>query len=138
MRNIEISTEVFVLIWAKRIDGEENENSILIRILGGKNPLAAGSVDRVDGRKRRSEVKWRDDVVAALKKLGGEASLAEIYDCVRSIRKAGSRTLPVSTDAVIRRELENNSSDSESFTGNFDLFYSVDGIGSGIWGLKKT
>lgn len=79
---------------------------------------------------------WRDDIVDGLKRLGGEADLGEIYRVVRDIRKKAGRTLPASTDAVIRRELENNSSDSESFTAQRDLFRSVNGIGGGRWALR--
>jgi hypothetical protein len=40
--------------------------------------------------------------------------------------------------AIVRRELEYNSSDSESYQGRHDLFYSVKGIGEGVWGLRET
>ena len=83
-----------------------------------------------------TKVLWRDDIVDALQRLGGEADLAEIYAKVEQIREATGRTLPDSTDAVIRRELENNSSDSESFTGHRNLFRSVNGIGGGRWALR--
>lgn len=33
-RPIDISTDVFAAIWAKRMDGEESENAILRRLLG--------------------------------------------------------------------------------------------------------
>lgn len=77
-------------------------------------------------------VKWRDDVVAALEDIGGKGTLSEIYDAVRKRRQT---KLPKTWEAVVRRELEYNSSDSESFQGRFDLF-SSDGIGTGIWSLR--
>jgi predicted restriction endonuclease len=40
--------------------------------------------------------------------------------------------------AIVRRELEYNSSDSESYQGRYDLFYSVNGIGEGVWGLRES
>ena len=55
---------------------------------------------------------WRDTVAAALHQLGGRASLNEIYDVVEQIRE---QPLPASWRAVVRRELENNSADSQNF-----------------------
>ena len=76
---------------------------------------------------------WRDDVKAALSRLGGQGSLEEIY---AEVQRARSTNLPPSWQAIIRRELEYNSSDSDSYQHRFDIFFSVDGIGSGIWGLR--
>ncbi len=78
---------------------------------------------------------WRDDVYNALRNIGGKGSLAEIYDAVESLR---GDDLPNSFKAIVRRELEYNSSDSESHKERFNLFYSVQGIGSGIWGLREA
>lgn len=77
---------------------------------------------------------WRETVVNALETLGGKATLASIYDAVEQIRPG---PLPASWRAIVRRELEYNSSDSESFQGRFDLFYSVNGVGKGVWGLRS-
>ena len=76
---------------------------------------------------------WYEDVEQALRDLGGAAHLSSIYERVRVIR---SEPHPPSFEAIIRRELESNSSDSESFQGKRDIFESVDGIGSGVWGLR--
>ena len=38
---------------------------------------------------------------------------------------------------MIRATLELNSSDSEAFRSNEDLFYSVEGLGNGHWGLRN-
>ncbi len=78
--------------------------------------------------------KWRDDVEAALRSIGGQGTLSEIYEAVRSVRQGN---LPPSWQAIVRRELEYNSSDSDSHQKRFDLFYSVRGIGSGVWGLRE-
>jgi hypothetical protein len=79
---------------------------------------------------------WRDDVVEALRVLGGSSSLSSIYDAVRSLRIREGRSTPITLEAIVRRELEYNSSDSESYKKKHDLFYSVEGLGSGIWGLR--
>jgi hypothetical protein len=79
---------------------------------------------------------WRDDVKDALTSLGGKAPLAEIYKVVRQIRRTAGRRIPESLEAIVRRELEYNSSDSESYTGDRDWFTSVEGIGRGVWALR--
>lgn len=79
---------------------------------------------------------WRDDVEEAVQNLGGKAHLVRIYKEVEKIRRDRGASIPPSIEAVVRRELENNSSDSQSFTGRHDLFYSVDGLGGGVWGLR--
>lgn len=78
---------------------------------------------------------WTEDVVTGLENLNGIAPLADIYDELRNIRPEPH---PESFDAIIRRTLESNSSDSDAFQGRSDLFYSVDGIGGGVWGLRSA
>lgn len=39
--------------------------------------------------------------------------------------------------AGIRKNIEDHSSDSMNYKGKEDIFYSVGGIGSGEWGLRK-
>ena len=137
MRTIEISTDVFAAIWSRRAVGEQSEDQILRRLLGvacqeGEDIVVEASLPI--GKKAL----WREDVRNALEALGGRGHLSEIYRKVREIRLATGRSLPPSTDAIVRRELEYNSSDSESFTGNFDWFRSRSGIGSGEWELAKA
>ena len=78
---------------------------------------------------------WTEDVVTGLENLDGIAPLADIYSELRKIRPDPQ---PESFDAIIRRTLESNSSDSDAFQERSDLFYSVDGIGGGVWGLRST
>lgn len=134
MRTIEVSTDVFAKIWSHRSEGEENEDAILRRI------LAVRAVDFAQRKEKEGKdvrkILWRDDVWSALEKLGGSAPLVEIYRCVREIRRAEGRRVPASLDAIVRRELEYNSSDSESFTERYDWFRSVHGIGAGVWALR--
>ena len=75
---------------------------------------------------------WREDIVAALERLGGIAHLRDIYKEVSKIR-----TVPLTRtyEATIRQVIESHSSDSQVFTGK-DIFYSVEGLGGGIWGLR--
>lgn len=129
MRTIDVTTDVFAKIWSHRTEGEETENEILRRILG---LVSDKSESIATGR-----IRWRDDVRQALYVLGGESDLARIYAEVRKLRVAGERSVPVNYKAIVRRELEYNSSDSEAYTGKNDWFRSVGGIGSGLWALRK-
>ncbi len=77
---------------------------------------------------------WREDVETALRSIGGQGTLSQIYEAVRA---RVSRPLPATWQAIVRRELEYNSSDSESYQQRYDLFFSVRGIGAGVWGLRE-
>lgn len=79
---------------------------------------------------------WLSDVVATLSNLGGEAHYDDIYQEAEKVRKDRNAPWPKSAKAIIRRTLEEQSSDTKSFKGE-DLFYSVQGIGSGVWGLRS-
>lgn len=76
---------------------------------------------------------WLEDIVTALTNLGGKARYRELYPEIRRIRSAA---YPLRGDETIRRTIEEHSSDSEYFAGRGDIFYSVDGIGKGHWGLR--
>lgn len=79
--------------------------------------------------------KWIEDIVEALNSIGGEGKYQDIYSAVEKIR--GSSNLSKNWKAVVRSYIEKYSSDSESYNQKKDYFYSVDGIGKGIWGLKN-
>lgn len=83
-----------------------------------------------------SDGTWRDDVRTALITLGGRGRLENIYDATRRIRQQAGRSLPRTLEAVIRRTLEDHSSDSDNFRGT-DLFCLPDGKGAGLWGLRE-
>ena len=71
-------------------------------------------------------------VVKALQQLNGHAYLKDIYNNFPNIY---DKPLGENWKAVIRATLEINSSDSDAFKGK-DLFYSVEGLGNGHWGLR--
>lgn len=73
-------------------------------------------------------------MVEALRTIGGEGNLEEIYSAVEDIRSG--TPMPESWQAIVRRELEYNSSDSASWQKRLDLFRSVYGIGQGQWALR--
>lgn len=76
---------------------------------------------------------WLEDVEKALNELGGTGTYPQIYKKIRGIRK---EPLPKTWEAIVRRTIETNSRQSANFAGN-DLFYPVEGIGKGVWGLRK-
>jgi hypothetical protein len=135
MRPILVSTDVFSAVWSHRVAGEETEDEILRRLLVGGVSKTETQTDTGSRRERR-KVLWRDDVRTALQQLGGSAPLESIYRQVKEIRLRAGRRIPISIDAIVRRELEYNSSDSESYTRRYDWFYSVNGIGAGVWGIR--
>ena len=76
---------------------------------------------------------WLEDVITAYQRLGGVAHYSAVYEEIEKIRPE----LPESYKAIIRRTVETYSSDSEAFSGKEDIFYSVEGIGKGVWGLRS-
>lgn len=77
---------------------------------------------------------WLEDAVQALTNLGGIASLEDVYAEVRRIRpQPHIYALPASTRGAIAK----HSSDSAQYAGGPDLFFSVEGLGNGVWGLRS-
>ena len=151
MRTIEISNEIFGKIWSASVEGDESENDILARMFAEREFLAeveaepehvetktiqVKSHERTITIPRIGKITWIDDVALALDHIGGKGQLAEIYKSVRAIRSRGGRSLPPSTEAVIRKTLEENSSDSDAYKGGMDLFALPEGKGRGMWALR--
>lgn len=153
MREIQVDIDVFAAIWSHREPGEGTENAILRRIflidlptqrpVSAISPLGQNSLfeeksskkfDGVpaQGRIEIGKIRWVDDVRAALTILGGKASLEAIYKIVKERRSTSGRSVPRTLDAVIRRTLEDHSSDSANFRGD-DLFRLVS---RGEWALR--
>ena len=76
---------------------------------------------------------YKEAIIIALERLNGHAYLKDIYNLVEKIY---DKKLGKNWKAVVRATLETNSSDSEAFNGK-DLFYSVEGLGNGHWGLRN-
>ena len=77
---------------------------------------------------------WIEDTRLALKNLNKPSHLKDIYAEIESIRDVSSSD---SWQAITRRVLETNSSDSKVFDSKFDFFTNRD-IGKGIWELKNN
>jgi len=71
-----------------------------------------------------------ENLKKALKNLNGQGALKEIYSEYEKI--AGQVV-----ESTIRRTLQQYSSDSNVFLQKEDLFFSVAGIGKGVWGLRN-
>lgn len=79
---------------------------------------------------------YKEAIIQALKQLNGHAYLKDIYSAVAEILEVHNQPLVRTWKAVIRATLEINSSDSTLHRGE-DIFCSVDGIGTGHWGLRN-
>lgn len=75
---------------------------------------------------------WSDDITLALKNLNGIGHNQAIYQQIKLIKP----NLTGDWESVVRRTIQQNSSDTKSWLGKNDIFYSVSGIGEGIWGLR--
>ena len=151
MHTIEVTNEVYGKIWSLSEEGDSNESEILKRVLFQwekedeqeldpihveTRTIQVRSHERTITIPRRGKITWIDDVALALDWIGGKGHLSEIYDAVRKLRKKGGRTLPPSTEAVIRKTLEENSSHSSTYKGRYDLFSLPEGKGRGIWAIR--
>ncbi len=85
---------------------------------------------------RQERVTNLSEILAALCALGGQASLSALYQYMET-----RGNLPyIQTNANWRQSvsttIQRHSSDTQTYDGAEDLFYSVNGLGSGIWGLR--
>lgn len=73
-------------------------------------------------------------IIAVFRSLGGKGTYSQIYEEYERI--TGIKLTP-GKKAGIRKRIEDHSSDSQNYRPNReDLFYSVEGIGKGVWGLR--
>lgn len=70
-----------------------------------------------------AEISWKDQVYIALQNLGGEASLAELYECIEN---NPLRKLSPTYQSTIRWTLQQYCSETQQFGGKEDLFRQVD------------
>ena len=74
----------------------------------------------------------KEYIIEALENLGGEAHYSDIYDYILK----NKAKLPKSWKAIIRATIESYSINSDRYNGGENLFYTVEGLGKGIWGLN--
>ena len=76
---------------------------------------------------------YKSIIIDALTYYGGHAYYEDIY---KYIEVNHTSKLSKSWKAVVRATIERSSSDSITFDGKEDLFYAVEGLGKGHWGLR--
>lgn len=79
-------------------------------------------------------VTYKQKIIEVLKRLGGHAYYEDIY---RMFENLTDEPLANDWKSSIRAAIERYSSDSKVFAGKEDLFYSVEGISKGHWGLRN-
>lgn len=77
-------------------------------------------------------MRWLDSIQTAFVNLGGVAGYQDLYVEIGKIR---GQELSRTDKATVRKEIERCSSDSKNWKRRVDLFYTVKGLGKGIWGL---
>ena len=87
----------------------------------------------LEGGEKEMEGTVFENIIKSLEALGGKGTYAQIYEMFERIT---GQALTDGRKAGIRAAIEKNSSDSEVFSGN-DIFYSVEGKGKGVWGLRS-
>jgi len=73
---------------------------------------------------------WRDELIEAFTELQGVADYKQLKEAVQ---RRGRKNWVAHS---VRQCIEDHSSDSRSFRTGINLFYSVEGLGRGIWGLR--
>lgn len=71
-----------------------------------------------------------NDIIEALTNLNGVGKLKDIFIEYQKIN-------PNAKEPSMRNAIETNSSDSSAYKGRHDYFFSVNGIGGGMWGLRN-
>lgn len=79
---------------------------------------------------------WSDDVLEAMENIAGPASYDQIYRQVKEVRLGSGRSWPENAEAIVRREIQQASSDAVSWKGQKDNYFSVAGLGQGIWSIR--
>jgi hypothetical protein len=75
---------------------------------------------------------WLNDIRTSLGNLGGVAHYEALYPEIARIRPG---PLPSSWKQIVQRTIQDHAPESDGYRGT-PVFYSVDGIGSGVWGLN--
>lgn len=73
-------------------------------------------------------------IIQALTNLGGKAHYSDLYD---EFERISDKRVDRITKASIQSVIQRHSSDSTQYAGKKDIFYSVNGIGNGTWGLRS-
>ena len=83
---------------------------------------------------QETPVKWSFITAEAIDNLDGETPNQKLY---QEIERLGIRDFTDNWKMTVQGTIERHSRDSEAWGGNYDVFYSVQGMGQGVWGLKS-
>jgi 5-methylcytosine-specific restriction protein A len=79
---------------------------------------------------------YRSEIIAALCTLGGQGKLKDIYDVIENRNLLPAISTNTNWQAQVRKQLQSDNDDMKTQTSGKNLFWSVEGKGSGIWGLR--
>ncbi|QNL44546.1 HNH endonuclease [Oscillibacter hominis] len=79
---------------------------------------------------------WLEEVIDALHELGDQAHYNKIFQRIQD-RGIMNFEENKTWTAAVRSTIERSSSDSKAFTGKEDIFYSAQGKGKGVWGIRE-
>lgn len=90
------------------------------------------------GESEDPKITYLSEIVDSLVELNGKGSLQEICDQIKKRNLLLNIETNKNWERNVSAEIQKHCKETKSFVeGNEDLFYSVEGIGKGIWGLKK-
>jgi len=79
---------------------------------------------------------WLNEIINTLNEIGGHGLYKDIYTKIEDRAKIDLFSRK-DWRAQVRGTIERFSSDSKVYNGIEDIFYAVEGIGKGHWGLKE-
>lgn len=83
------------------------------------------------------KITYLSEIIKALKSLGGCASLKEINDYIEEEKNLPAVKTNRNWKDNVRATIQRHCSETKSYSGAEDVFYSVYGLGEGYWGLKS-
>lgn len=96
-------------------------------------------VDNGDDNLNLSEERLKS-IIDAFKSIGGQGKLGDVFDIIKNDSRFHYERFSnkSSAEGSIRLIIQEHSSDTEIYKdSNKDLFFSIDGIGKGNWGLRN-
>ena len=109
---------------------------IIVKEIGNEVYYALKITDSKSSSNKGDDTTYLNEIIEALKILGGTASLKQIYDKIEERDKLSSIKTNINWRNAVSMYLQQHCKESKSFVeGNDNLFYSVEGIGKGVWGL---
>ena len=76
-----------------------------------------------------------DEIIEIMEEHGGMISNTKLYEDYAE--RHPEKKMNESKKGTLRKLIHFASSDSKSFDRGEDIFYNVEGMGKGVWGLRK-